>query len=122
MNKGFKIISDKDFKKIQLLKRPLVFVPMAADLLHHGHIRILNKASKYGTVIVGLMTDKGLAVYKSKPILTYAQREEMMLQIKPIDYIVPLNGLLYTEIAEILKLPYIILRKEYNFLKSKKNG
>ena len=36
------IISKEDAKNIKLLLRPLVFVPMAVDLLHHGHIRILN--------------------------------------------------------------------------------
>ena len=45
---------------LKKIRRPLVFVPMAADLIHHGHINILLKAKKYGTVIVGLMTDKGI--------------------------------------------------------------
>ena len=50
-------------KKIQ---RPLVFVPMAADIFHHGHINILLKAKKYGNVVVGLMTDAGIKSYKKK--------------------------------------------------------
>ena len=37
---------------------------MAADLFHHGHINILLTAKKYGNVIVGLMTDKGIKNYK----------------------------------------------------------
>ena len=55
-----KLISNKDLAHIKLLLKPLVFIPMAIDLLHHGHVRILNKASKFGTLVVGLMTDKGL--------------------------------------------------------------
>ena len=47
-----------------LKKKILVFVPMAVDLFHHGHINILVKAKKYGTVIVGLMTDNGIKKYK----------------------------------------------------------
>ena len=73
-----KLISNKDLAHIKLLLRPLVFIPMAVDLLHHGHIRILNKASKYGTLVVGLMTDKGLISYKSRPILNYKQRKEII--------------------------------------------
>ena len=42
---------------LKKLKRPLVFVPMAADLFHHGHINILLKAKKVGykdAIIVAL--------------------------------------------------------------------
>ena len=54
-------------KKINIkLKRPHVFVPMSADVIHHGHINILKKSKKYGTLIVGLMTDKGIKSYKKK--------------------------------------------------------
>ena len=49
---------------LKKIKRPLVFVPMATDLFHHGHINILVKAKKYGTVIVGLMTDNGIKKYR----------------------------------------------------------
>jgi len=38
-------------------KRPYVLVPMCVDFLHHGHINILVKAKKLGSVIVGLMSD-----------------------------------------------------------------
>ena len=68
------MISKKDYENIKLLLRPLVFVPMAADLLHHGHIRILKKSSKLGTLVVGLMTDKGLKSYKGNPLIKYNYR------------------------------------------------
>ena len=31
---------------------------MSCTILHHGHIRLLKKASKLGIVIVGLTTDE----------------------------------------------------------------
>ena len=34
-----------------------VLVDLSATLLHHGHIRLLKKASKYGNVIVALTSD-----------------------------------------------------------------
>ena len=80
------VISKKDLTKLKTLSRPLVFAHMAVDLLHHGHIRILNKASKYGTVVVGLMTDKGLISYKGKPFLNYKQRKEIISQIKAVNF------------------------------------
>ena len=57
---------------------------MAVDFLHHSHVRIIKKANKYGSVVVGLMTDKGLQSYKGKPILNYKQRKEILSEIKNI--------------------------------------
>ena len=102
------MISKKAYENIKLLLRPLVFVPMAADLLHHGHIRILNKSSKLGTVIVGLMTDKGLTAYKGPPLINYKYRKEIISEIKVVDYVIPLNGLLYLEICKIIKPDYFV--------------
>ena len=102
------MISNKDYKNIIKLTRPIVLVPMAADLLHHGHIRILSKAKKLGTVIVGLITDKGLETYKGKPLLKYQFRKEIISQIKTVDYVIPLKGLVYPEIAELIKVNYFV--------------
>ena len=103
-----KIISKKDYENIRLLLRPVVFVPMAIDLLHHGHIKILNKSSELGTVIVGLMTDKGLISYKGPPLIKYKYRKQIINEIKAVDYVIPLNGLLHLEICEIIKPDYIV--------------
>ena len=35
-----------------------IMVDMSATLLHHGHIRLLKKASKLGHVIVALTSDE----------------------------------------------------------------
>ena len=58
-----------------------VFVPMACDLIHEGHINILEKASKYGDVVVGLLTDKAIATYKPLPTLSY-EKEKIILSLK----------------------------------------
>ena len=53
-------------KQIKKIKRPYIFVPMCADFIHHGHINIINNAKKYGSVIIGLMTDKAILSYKRR--------------------------------------------------------
>ena len=47
---------------------------MCGDPIHVGHINILNEASKYGSVVVGLMTDETMISYKRKPITSYKNR------------------------------------------------
>ena len=66
-----------------------VYVPLAADFLHEGHINILKIAQKYGEVIVGLLTDEAIASYKSIPILNYKNRELLVKNLKYVSKVVP---------------------------------
>ncbi len=53
---------------------PVVYVGMAADLVHHGHMNILDVAASLGHVVVGVLTDDAIESYKRRPILTFNQR------------------------------------------------
>ena len=50
-----------------------VYVGMSADLLHVGHLNIIEHARKYagpnGEIIIGLLTDKAIASYKIRKYL-----------------------------------------------------
>ena len=56
-----------------------VYVGISADLLHHGHINIINEARKFGEVTIGLLTDKAIASYKRLPFLSLKSAEEANL-------------------------------------------
>ena len=67
-----------------------IMVDMSATLIHHGHIRLLKKASEFGHVVVALTTDKEI-IDKKKflPELNFSEREEVLSAIKFVDEIVP---------------------------------
>lgn len=67
----------------------LVYVPMAADILHPGHINIIKTASGYGSVMVGLFTDEAIASYKRVPYMQYEQRKIVVENIKGVSEVVP---------------------------------
>ena len=46
-----------------------VYIGMSVDILHEGHLNIINKAKKYGDIIIGLFTDSAIAEYKSFPLI-----------------------------------------------------
>ena len=52
-------------------KKKIVYVGMSADFIHGGHINILKRANKLGTVIVGLLTDEAITSYKTLPFLDF---------------------------------------------------
>ena len=66
-------------------KQKKIFVDMSATIIHHGHIRILKKASKYGQVIVGLTKDKDLIKYKMiNPEIKFINRAEILESVSGI--------------------------------------
>ena len=97
-------------KKIRIkLKRPHVFIPMSADIFHYGHINILKKSKKYGSIIVGLMTDKGIKSYKKKlPFMKYKERKLILNSIKFVNLVIPIPGLKYVEFAKKYKFDFFI--------------
>ena len=74
-----------------------VYVGLAADILHNGHINILKTASKLGEVTVGLLTDSAISAYKKLPHLNYKQREVIVKNIKFVKRVLPQTTLDYTK-------------------------
>lgn len=70
-------------------KEKLVYVPMAVDILHPGHINIIKTAAQYGQVMVGLFTDEAIASYKRVPYMPYEQRKIVVENIKGVAQVVP---------------------------------
>ena len=60
---------------IKSMNKKKVYVGMSADLIHPGHLNIINKASELGEVTVGLLTDEAIASYKRLPYLGFEQRK-----------------------------------------------
>ena len=54
-----------------------VYIALSADVIHHGHINLINNAKKYGSLVVGLLTDKAIASFKRMPLLNYQQRKSL---------------------------------------------
>ena len=56
-----------------------ILVDMSATLIHHGHIRLLKKASNLGDVIVALTKDSQIKKHKGyNPELKYKFRKEIL--------------------------------------------
>lgn len=85
-----------------------VYVGMSADLLHPGHINILQEAAKLGQVTVGLLTDRAIASYKRLPYLDYEQRRIVVEGLNAVHEVVPQETLDYRPNLEKLKPDIIV--------------
>ncbi|WP_419783782.1 phosphoenolpyruvate mutase [Maridesulfovibrio sp.] len=85
-----------------------VYVGMSADLVHPGHMNILNIAASYGDVTVGLLTDKAIASYKRLPFMTYEQRETVIKNIKGVTEVIPQYTLDYVENLQKVRPDYVV--------------
>ena len=85
-----------------------VYIGMTADIMHPGLIHIINEATKYGDVIVGLLTDKANAEHKRLPYLTYEQRKEVVENIKGVSEVIPQEEWSYVDNLKRIRPDYII--------------
>ena len=85
-----------------------VYVPLAADILHEGHLNILRIASGYGRVIVGLLTDAAIIQYKNLPFFDYDQRLKIVSNLKLVDEVVPQDNWNYKLILNSIKPDFFI--------------
>ena len=85
-----------------------VYVAMSADLIHPGHINIINRAQKLGKVIVGVLTDQAIASYKRLPYMDFNQRKEIVENIKGVSQVIPQRTLDYVTNLRKLKPDYVV--------------
>ena len=85
-----------------------VYVPMAIDILHTGHINIINTARELGDVIIGLLSDEAISSYKRLPLLDIEQRKIICENIKGVRSIIIQDKHDYEPILRKLKPDYLV--------------
>ena len=86
----------------------IVYVALAADILHVGHINILKKASKLGNVTVGLLTDSAINEYKKLPILSYSKRLSIISNLKFVHKVIKQNEMDYRPNLRKIKPDFVV--------------
>ena len=70
------------------MKKKIIYMTLSAEMLHHGHINLINKAQEYGDLTVGLLTDEAIQERKSLPLLNWNQRKKILTNIKGVSKII----------------------------------
>tara|TARA_B100001029_G_C15054799_1_gene453530 strand:+ start:1082 stop:1471 length:390 start_codon:yes stop_codon:yes gene_type:complete len=74
------------------MKKKKILLDMSATILHHGHIRLIKKASKYGKVVIGLTKDAQIKKFKGyTPEISFKHRKEILENIRGVYKVIPSN-------------------------------
>ena len=89
-------------------KNKIVYVPLAVDILHSGHLNIIDKAKKYGKVVIGLLSDSAIAEYKNIPTLGFNERFRIVQSLKNVTKIIKQDSWDYANVLNSLKPDYFL--------------
>ena len=90
------------------MNNKIAYVPLAVDILHSGHLNIINRAKKYGKVVIGLLSDKAVAEYKNIPALGYEERYKIVKNLKNVHKIIKQDTWDYSKVLNSLKPDYFV--------------
>ena len=91
------------------MKNKNILLDMSATLIHHGHVRLINKASRFGNIIIALTTDKEIKKYKGYvPEIKFNHRKEILQSLKNVFKVVPSNFFITDKFLKNLKIDYLI--------------
>ncbi|MGN8225582.1 phosphoenolpyruvate mutase [Gracilimonas sp. BCB1] len=85
-----------------------VYVGMGTDIIHHGHINIIEKARELGEVTVGLLSDEAVTKFSRIPFLEYEERKRILENIKGVNKVILQKTLDYEENLRKLKPDYVV--------------
>ena len=85
-----------------------VYIAIGADILHPGHINVINEGAKYGEVILGILNDEAIASYKRLPIFDYETRKTVFSSLKNVSRVVEQTTIDYTANLRLLKPEYVV--------------
>lgn len=85
-----------------------VYMCMSTDVIHGGHIAIINKAKKLGKLIIGVLSDEAVVGYKKFPLVPYEERKILYENIEGIYMVVRQEKLSYKENLLKYKPDYVV--------------
>jgi len=89
-------------------QKKVVYIAMSADIIHNGHINIIEQGAKYGEVVIGVLTDEAIATYKRMPLLDFDTRVTIFSGMKHVSRVVRQETLSYRSVLEQLRPDYVV--------------
>ncbi|MBO4687563.1 MAG: phosphoenolpyruvate mutase [Clostridiales bacterium] len=85
-----------------------VYTCFCTDVIHEGHLNILNECRKLGRVIVGCLSDKVLIRYNKFPTISQEERMRLYKTIPGVDQVVLQEQMQYDDVISLIHPDYVV--------------
>ena len=85
-----------------------VYTCFCTDIIHEGHLNIINEARKYGELTIGVLTDAAMIRFNRFPTITFEERIKLVENIDGIKNIVIQEDVMYDKIIDKLHPDYVV--------------
>lgn len=89
-------------------QKKTVFMCVSTDVIHGGHIEIIEKAARLGELTVGVLTDEVVAAYKRYPLLTCEERLKIVSGLKGVAHVMRQDDISYAAPLRTLHPDYVV--------------
>ena len=89
-------------------KNPIVYTCFCTDIIHEGHLNLINEAKKYGDVVVGVLCDSEMVKYNRFPLKSTSERVKLVEEILDVSKVIIQDNIMYDKVVEELRPDYII--------------
>jgi len=98
-------------------KKTIVVTNGCFDILHSGHLRLLNNAKGLGNIlIVGVNSDRSVSKLKGakRPVVSEGERAEIIANLKAVDFVTIFDEDTAVELLKIIEPDIYVKGGDYN--------
>lgn len=85
-----------------------VYTCFCTDVIHEGHLNIIEEAHKRGKVIVGCLSDEVLIRYNKFPTISQEERVKLYKGIDGVEEVVIQNDMMYEDVITLIQPDYVL--------------
>lgn len=85
-----------------------VYTCFCTDVIHEGHLNIIEEARKRGKVIVGCLSDKALIRYNKFPTVSQEERIKLYHSMNGVEEVVIQDDMMYDDVIGLIRPDYVV--------------
>lgn len=89
-------------------KMKKVFMSLSTDVIHGGHIRMIENAVHLGELTIGVLNDNVVASYKRFPLLSCNERMKIAASLQGVSHVIEQDEMSYRKVIKELRPDIIV--------------
>ncbi len=86
----------------------IVYACFTTDVIHEGHLNIINVAKKYGEVVIGVLTDEAMVKFDRFPTISFEERVNIIKKTPGVDRVIKQDTVMYDTVINEIHPDFVI--------------